>query len=108
MKLQKLPIPQVQLDIRTRTCYKLYIDNKLDRGADPISSRQLLSREAEDLPPIRLSRCCYVKGRSAEEASAYPCKDGVPGLQQNMLQTVTPVERYHGIRRRVEPPYPMP
>lgn len=39
------------------------------------------------------------KGKAAEGTVSSPC-DTVAGLQQNMLQTVTSVERYHGIWKR--------
>ena len=45
---------------------------------------------------LQPDNCCKEKGETAEGSESGP--DTFPGIQQNMLCTVTIVERYHRLR----------
>lgn len=71
------------------------MNNRPDRGAGFISNRQRICWECRIRRSID-SAAVLVKGKPAEEKDLSQ-SDVYSGLQQNMLQTVTAVERYHGI-----------
>lgn len=98
-----------------------YMNNGLDRGAGFISTRKIAGNDplkahfytivcrkaASDGFSVcviyavkkrdrgRICRCIWERG-DRRRNHVFPC-DTVSGTQQNMLRTVTSVERYHGI-----------